>query len=676
MDHFISQYFGMNVAHLHDEELSHELQIRRIEEHGEARSVLERKCRAELKREGSGKCSEIEYEKTWETIVEELEVCDKQVQEIKQVLDARLHRKAPDQHHKSRLLHYLFRLLRAKAHTTDESELNSISELAGECVRLLNTFYSIASPYPEIRRAEIDIVNDSLRKVRYAFPEEITRTPTAGQPTNLETGDVGDAIVQEGFLAGTEENDEGKHEEAVGGEPENEIEILRIENSQLKSMLDQLLTRMESLETQLPNANKSHQQSKNSTKVGEPEDSEDPEDCELVNVAKPKFSYREFMDWLVQDQNLLQGVPRSDERNSQSPRNVVLTRQPTNAGVTSSRGNPVQDCSGNRLAIHKWKIHYDGADNGRRLIEFLREVEFTARSEGFSKQELYNSAYHLLIGKARSWYMEVNAQNELLTWDNLVSELKREFLPPDIDYQHERQAHLRKQGTRERFQDYYLEMTRIFRNMTVPLDEAKKFQILFRNLRSEYKSAMLAANINTIARMREFGKNFDSINWQWYTRSEKDSSSRGYRSTERQVNEIGEGKKPSSNTNRQWKSETFRREFTNSNRPQNYKNPPIQNPKPSQQSSNPKTPEPKQGQPIKPDNQKPGPSKSFNPMERILKAYVPLKRGTCFNCHNFGHNSTQCSQEKQVFCDVCGFPGFVQKDCPFCASKNTDKTAQ
>lgn len=149
------QYFGMNVAHLLDGELSHELQIRRIEEHGDPRSVLERKCRAELKREGSGKHSEIDYEPSGKTVIEELEKCDTQVQEIKQALDTRVYKKAPDQKHKSRLLHYLFRLLRAKAQTTDESELNSISELAGECVRLLNTFYSIASPYPEIRRAEI-----------------------------------------------------------------------------------------------------------------------------------------------------------------------------------------------------------------------------------------------------------------------------------------------------------------------------------------------------------------------------------------------------------------------------------------------------------------------------------------------------------------------------------------
>lgn len=66
----------------------------------------------------------------------------------------------------------------------------------------------------------------------------------------------------------------------MGGTSANEVEILRAENSQLKSMLDQVLTRIEALETQLPNTNKSQQQFKNNTGVGEPENSEDPEDCE------------------------------------------------------------------------------------------------------------------------------------------------------------------------------------------------------------------------------------------------------------------------------------------------------------------------------------------------------------------------------------------------------------
>lgn len=675
MDHFITQYFSMNVAHLYDEELAHELYVRDVEVGNEQRSVLDRKCRAELKRESASKLSDIEYRPFGHTMIEELELCDQKVREIKQAIESRPARKVPDQNHKSRLLHYLFRLSRAKALTNDESELNTISEIAGECVKLLNTFYSIASPFPEIRRAEIDIVNDSLQKLRHTVPEDKGAKPKQRpeQPSDSDKQkeaedeqalrEIGDLFSQH------EDNDPNDELGAVGGTPTDEVEILKLENTQLKSLVDQLLTRMESMEAQLQNSKTLHHETRNSTTVDKPDES-NSERLTSEEPTKNKCSYKDFMDWLVNDQNISPKVPKITKR-------VSSASDPEIAVVLPDRGNTARDSGSNRLPIHKWKIRYDGSDSGRHLMEFLREIEFNARSEGFTKRELYNAAYHLFGGKARSWFMEVNAQNELGTWDNLVCELKREFLPPDIDYQYERQAHLRKQGARERFQDYYLEMTRIFRNMTVSLDETKKFQILFRNLRSEYKSAMLAANITTIPKMREFGKSFDSINWQWFTRTDRDTGrTQRY---ERQVNEIGEGKKRPADAEKPWnKGDRFKREFTNSNRPASFKNhQQNQNSKPNPPSAANKTADQKQEPHVsKPDYQKPGPSRNLNTMEKILKSYVPMKKGTCFNCHHFGHNFSQCQQEKQIFCEICGFPGFSLKECPYCLSKNTDKTAQ
>lgn len=152
---------------------------------------------------------------------------------------------------------------------------------------------------------------------------------------------------------------------------------------------------------------------------------------------------------------------------------------------------------------------------------------------------------------------------------------------------------------------------------------------------------------------------------------------RVYRANERQVNEIGDGRKPPSQNNRSWnRGENYKKEFSNSNRPVNFKaSSQTQNTK--TKYFNPKAPEQKQENLSgKPENQKPGPSEKFNTLEKILKSYVPIKKGTCFNCHSFGHNFTQCAQDKQILCEVCVFPGFLQKDCQFCTTKNVGKTAQ
>ena len=177
--------------------------------------------------------------------------------------------------------------------------------------------------------------------------------------------------------------------------------------------------------------------------------------------------------------------------------------------------------------------------------------------------------------------------------------------------------------------------------------------------------------------MREFGKSFDSINWQWYYKCDKDNANKS-KSGNRQVNEIDVDRKQQTNSNRPWqKGNNSSREFRNSNRlSQSNPNQQEQNKNYKQQSSDKKSSEQKTDQGSKKsEDSKPSPSKHLNTLEKILKSYVPVKNGTCFNCHEFGHNFRQCKQDKQIFCEVCGFPGFIQKDCPYCPTKNAEKTA-
>nr|XP_029717950.1 uncharacterized protein LOC115260769 [Aedes albopictus] len=233
-------------------------------------------------------------------------------------------------------------------------------------------------------------------------------------------------------------------------------------------------------------------------------------------------------------------------------------------------------------------------DNGRRLNEFLKEVEFNARSEGFSEAELFQGAHHLFTQKARSWYMEVCC--EIGSWRELVRELKREFLPVDIDYVYERQAGNRKQGAREKFQDFYLDMVRIFRSMSTPWDEKRKFDVLFRNTRDDCRQTTAShRNVN--------GNSSNRTNINSITRNQ------------------------------------------------------FQKPKPQNAP---------QGSSV------PGTS-GTNALERIVRAYIPLKKNVCFNCHEGGHSFSECNQERKVFCERCGFPGFYTKDCPYCQSKNGQK---
>lgn len=692
MDQFIRQYFDMNTAHLLEDELNNELTIRNIEFGSESRSALERRLRGQLKEERESKVLTFEYEKGWDLLIDELELCDDKIQEIKNILENRTAKSVPDQKFKTRLLHLFIRMLRAKVHTTEDADINTIKEMVGVCAKLLTNYFSPTSPFEEIRAAEAEIINSSIRQARDELdkdktPTEITTqnngnvTPIPSKSNSIYSG-VGteqEEVEEEDEKEGDEVEEEGNIEEegdaGKRNEQQNELNKLREINGELRTIVDQLLERIHKLEIE---NSKPEDVLKNSTQFN------NQNKPKLEVPSKPKFSYKDFLDWLVKDEN--SGEHSNKNSNGNVKDNKKFHKQPKPS--SSSHKGSAGEVTGKRFPVHKWKIRYDGSDGGRRLHDFLKEVEFNARSEGFNKQELYNSAHHLFEGKARSWFMEINANNELETWENVVSELKLEFLPPDLDYFYERQLHLRKQAAREKFQDYYFDMIRLFRNLSSPMEEDRKFKIIFRNARSEYKSAMLAANVKTLPAMKEFGKNFDAINWQWYTKGEKDSP-RGTRTNDRQINEIKtERRNPNpmnnagnyQNNNRPWnKGENFSREFRNTNRPNpNYRNGQNkQNPPTKPENSLQKEPERKPLQKTsQPDDQNPGPSTNLNTLEKILKSYVPLRKGTCFNCHNFGHNFYQCKQEKQIFCEECGFPGFLKCDCPFCPTKNSEKAAQ
>ncbi|EDS38918.1 conserved hypothetical protein [Culex quinquefasciatus] len=298
-------------------------------------------------------------------------------------------------------------------------------------------------------------------------------------------------------------------------------EKLLATNKELITVVHQLMNQIQMLEATQKEKDKPCK-STNSTQIAE---------RVPKNSGEGKSNQKDFLDWLKQ-----KGVETSlnESEGTKSNNKPNVNGASTHGGVMVNK----------RLPIHKWAIHYDGMDNGRKLNEFLKEVEFNARSEHFSEDELFLSAHHLFTHKARAWFMEVNGNNELGSWRRLVEELKAEFLPVDMDYVYERQASNRKQGAREKFQDFYLDMVRIFRNMSSPWDDKRKFEVLFRNTREECQIAMLAANISDIPKMKEFCKKFDAINGNMFRQRKERFSSNSVR-----IDEIKEQQQHFHNSN-------------------------------------------------------------------------------------------------------------------------------
>lgn len=115
---------------------------------------------------------------------------------------------------------------------------------------------------------------------------------------------------------------------------------------------------------------------------------------------------------------------------------------------------------------------------------------------------------------------------DFVSWKELVRELKKEFLSPDHDHVGEIRAGARKQGPKEKFQDYFFDMQKIFNSFTKPFSEAKKFDIVFRNMRSDYKGYAVASKINNLADLKTFGRRLDATFWFKYNTHPEETNTR------------------------------------------------------------------------------------------------------------------------------------------------------
>lgn len=197
-------------------------------------------------------------------------------------------------------------------------------------------------------------------------------------------------------------------------------------------------------------------------------------------------------------QRLKKAVRRKDRREVSPPKrrskNQNSESEEASSGDTSGKQKRVRR---QPRSVADWKMKYDGKDEGRKLNKFITEVEFMAEAENLNKQDLYNEAIHLFSSEARTWYIEGKKNRDFRNWRELVTELKLEFQPPDMDFYYEQQAAQRRQKRSERFQDYFNAVMEIFQYMAVAPSEQRMFDIIFRNLKSDYKNVLVVKGIRS-----------------------------------------------------------------------------------------------------------------------------------------------------------------------------------
>ncbi|XP_062702894.1 uncharacterized protein LOC134285670 [Aedes albopictus] len=625
---FEIQYKRLMVHHLEKHEIEHELAIRAVQfESTESRSAIQRRLRDRLKEEKDMPNIDIDFLRCKVSVDAEIKVIDANVNQIRSYLENVVRFEGLKDSLKSRLVHYFARVRRAQEYAESDEDLSDCDELVGAIRGLMNTHFSIFSPLETVRQEVLQEIARSVTSMRQGSEDNENISNKA-----KKTGQKGSKNVERGVQESSKEDSEDSLAAEGAAGPSNHSKRRELLSVKQTPGVD-LGALTGALSALYP--------------FGFPPDAYGRQrQVESPNASRSEKVIRKFSLSKKSKSKPSQQAETSDSVAESDSESSTSSSDPP---VSNRRKNRSRRVSQKYRPVSEWNIRYDGKDNGQNLMKFLREVEFYAKSENVSKRELFRSAIYLFKDQAKSWYMSGVENEDFANWNELVAELKREFLSPDHDHVTEIKAISRKQGPKERFTDYFSEMQKIFNSLTKPISEGKKFEIINRNLRSDYKGHAVASNIDNLADLKRFGRQLDATYWYKYAPNTQDQNATRNRT---QVNEVSREppRKPKhtvEDQNKTFKSRSFYRSSKEaSDEDRTPKKPPRENPK----------------------SAKPEQKKTDNPRTNSawLDRYVPPTEGTCFNCRRQGHHHSECTQYRYKFCLRCGLHEVETKNCPYC----------
>ncbi|XP_058448953.1 uncharacterized protein LOC131428910 [Malaya genurostris] len=671
LEKFNQAYVFMRVDHLHFDELDFELITRNIfvsSDSDHSGAQRQRRLRGILSQERS---AQTETVRTFRgNAAEEKEICLGKLLSIKEDLQYRCPNKEV---FRTRLLHLGSRLQVIRKYAAGDA-YQDISGLLEEVVAVYGCHFSddqVAIP-PETKQGEDgEVIGDLLGKDVLTSQPDTDPSDIQGS-TNAQL--VGDDLVRvlcemrDEIRCLRQQSEENRALASQRSDAFSEatktlmggIASLTTISSVLRKTVQEVVTLRESVnelralihqETSSNSGMDLQTDLDNTRLVDEPEQSEitDPTlaPSQKLNVLPPVIPDQQnfVRPPLLNGQPNLNYNPNFQFQTQNQQYGPSLTNQPF--PISGFVGNNARGNYSRRpQRVSDWKIKkYAGTDDGTGLNEFLDTVANYAACEQMCEEELFNSAMHLFTGNALSWYQAMRAQNRLFNWNHLVCELKANFVHPELDATLKMKALQRRQLRNESFQEYFLEMEKIFRAMTVSMTPSAKLDVLKRNLRSEYKQMLILRPVNTLAELMSLGKSIDASKTPIYQKVFGSSKEVAAYSDDPPQNKQDQTKQKGGGQNNSGaKSKTFWNKNSQSavlepkQPPDNQKNQ-----KGSQDGKNLA----KNTQNPKPNNTQEKPVIS---LQYLVEKHRPPVLGVCYNCGDKGHEHEDCQNPKRVFC--------------------------
>lgn len=174
----------------------------------------------------------------------------------------------------------------------------------------------------------------------------------------------------------------------------------------------------------------------------------------------------------------------------------------------SSRDNMIKRAVHRTLTpMWKWGIRFRGDGVGLSFNDFVSQVEMKAAGQNMHPDEIMFEFCELLDGPAKTWYRAFFRRYH--NWNELRDGMRNQFLPPDYDFRLKRQIEDRLQGPNENFGMFRANMEMLFSDLSNPISEREKLDILLRNMDEYYLDKVADRGIVNVDELEKFCRNLE-----------------------------------------------------------------------------------------------------------------------------------------------------------------------
>ncbi|XP_058827826.1 uncharacterized protein LOC131687751 [Topomyia yanbarensis] len=158
--------------------------------------------------------------------------------------------------------------------------------------------------------------------------------------------------------------------------------------------------------------------------------------------------------------------------------------------------------------MEKWHLTFSGDARQRSLEDFLHQIRRLATMDRIADDVLLQRVHTILRGEAYDWYLCYS--DEFLNWEDFEEKIRYMYGNPNKDQGNRQRIYERKQLRQETFLSFKMEIERLNKLLTRPLDQERLFEVIWDNMRPHYRSKLACRTVRDLRKLEYYAYRIDA----------------------------------------------------------------------------------------------------------------------------------------------------------------------